>query len=227
MSRKQIIIILLVTLLVILALHSILVEFFSLNSLQKHAHAIKSIVNSNYLIAFFSFTLLYGILIALSFPGAAALTLLAGFLFGTTIGTISVNIGATAGATAAFLLTRMVAGSALQNRYADKLTLFNRHIEKNGAWYLLSIRLIPIFPFFLINVLAGLTRIPTLIFIWTTSLGIIPGSIVYTFAGKQLATIRTMNDIVSIKMLLAFSGLSFLSLLPLLLKTIGILPTKK
>jgi len=154
-------------------------------------------------------------------PGAAILTLLSGALFGSILGTILVNIGATAGATLSFLAARFVFGSSIQKKYATQLTKFNREVEENGAQYMLVLRLIPAFPFFLINPLAGLSKIPISTFIWTTSLGIIPGSFVYAFAGKQLASIDSVGGILSPGMIVAFGLLATLALLPVAWKKLS------
>jgi uncharacterized membrane protein YdjX (TVP38/TMEM64 family) len=146
------------------------------------------------------------------------LTLSGGFLFGALLGTLYVNAGATTGATLAFLFCRYAAGDWIQEKYLDKLITFNRELSENGYRYLLALRLIPLFPFFLINAGAGLTKIPLRTFVWTTSLGILPGSFVYAFAGKQLGSIESMGDIFSTEILIAFSLLALLVLVPVVVK---------
>ena len=152
---------------------------------------------------------------AFSLPGATILTLAAGYLFNFLIGAIYVNIGATTGAALAFLFARYVAGKSIQKKYADKLAKFNVELDKNGARYLLTLRFIPLFPFFLINIFAGLTNIPLRTFIWTTSLGILPGSLVYAYAGQQLGTIKSVGDIFTGKVLAAFLLLAAFALVPI------------
>ncbi|NJL59874.1 MAG: TVP38/TMEM64 family protein [Desulfobacteraceae bacterium] len=105
------------------------------------------------------FILIYIVSVALSIPGATLLTLIGGFLFGKWWGTLYVNVGATSGAMLAFLLSRYLLGETLQQKYDRQLKTMNHELEKNGVWYILSLRLLPVFPFFLINLVAGLTRI--------------------------------------------------------------------
>ena len=126
------------------------------------------------------------------------------------------NISATTGATLAFLFARYIAGQALQRKYGDKIAKFNDDLERNGWSYLLVLRFIPIFPFFLINIFAGLTKIPLRTFVWTTSLGIFPGSLIYAYAGQQLGTIKTVKDIFSRTILLAFLLLAALAVFPVI-----------
>ena len=108
--------------------------------------------------------------------------------------------------------------NVLQKKYQQQLRSFNSNLAKNGALYLLSLRFIPLFPFFLINILAGLTNLSLYTFIWTTSLGIIPGTLIYTFAGKQLTLLSSPQDMISGKFIIALLLLTGLTLLPLLFK---------
>jgi uncharacterized membrane protein YdjX (TVP38/TMEM64 family) len=102
----------------------------------------------------------------------------------------------------------------IQERYREQLEKFNSEMERNGPRYLLTLRLLPVFPFFLVNFLSGLTRVSLPTFLWTTSLGIIPGSMVYAFAGQQLETVRSVGDILSLKVLIAFGVLALFTFLP-------------
>jgi uncharacterized membrane protein YdjX (TVP38/TMEM64 family) len=139
-------------------------------------------------------------------------------LFGTFLGAVYANIGATLGAIGAFLLVRYSFGAALQRKYAQQLVRFNKAMHEEGMSYLLSVHFIAVIPFFLVNILAGLTQVPLWTFIWTTSVGIFPGSLVYAFAGQQLNTIENVRDIFSLKLLLAFLLLAMLAALPILIK---------
>jgi uncharacterized membrane protein YdjX (TVP38/TMEM64 family) len=159
----------------------------------------------------------YVLVVALSIPGATVLTLTAGFLFGFW-GVIYVNVGATAGAVLAFLAARYLLGEWIQQRYGERLAAFNREIAENGYHYLLTLRFIPLFPFFLINIFAGLTRVPLATFAWTTMVGILPGSFVYIYTGRELGIIEKPGDILSWQILLAFVLLGLLVSSPVLLK---------
>jgi uncharacterized membrane protein YdjX (TVP38/TMEM64 family) len=173
-----------------------------------------------YILFVLIFIVIYIIVVAMQLPGASFLTLGGGFLFGPLIGALYVNVGATLGATAAFFVARYILGSTLQEKFSKQLAKFNAEMDKNSALYLLTMRLIPAFPFFLINLLAGLTKIRARTFIWTTSLGIFPGSLVYAFAGSQLNRVKTLGDIMSPQVLMAFGFLILFSLIPIIVKKI-------
>ena len=177
-------------------------------------------VNAHYLLTVLLFIGIYITATALSVPGAIILTLAGGFLFGALPATLYVNIGATVGATLAFIAARYLLGNWVQGRYAEKLEKFNREIDRNGYSYLLSLRFLPVFPFFLINILAGLTKVHVQTFTWTTAVGILPGSLVYAYAGSRLGAIESTSDIVSLPMLLAFVALGLFSLVPTIVSMI-------
>lgn len=189
-------------------------DYITFENLQSNKEILEDFVKKYYIPSVFLFIIIYIISTALSVPGATVLTLAGGFLFGTALAVFCVNIGATTGATLAFLSSRYLIGKWVQNRYSDQLRRFNEELSRNGYLYLLTLRLIPVFPFFLINFFAGLTRIPLRTFVWTTAVGIIPGSFVYTFAGSQLNTIKSVDDIFSRKVLAAFLLLALFTLFP-------------
>jgi len=153
---------------------------------------------------------------ALSLPGAAVLSLAAGAIFGSVMGTVYANIAATIGATLAFLVVRYLLRDAVLNRFGTKLEHLNRELEARGLNYLLFLRLVPLFPFFLINLAAGLTRLPLRTFILGTMIGIIPGGFVYVNAGASLATIASLSDIVSPRVVGSFALLGLFALVPAL-----------
>src|SRR3989304_106438 len=161
-------------------------QYLTLEKFKQNREEIKNWVDSHYLKAVLLYIFSYTTIVISSIPIAGILTLISGFLFGTWLGAIYSNIGAIIGASFAFLMARYILGNFIQERYAKQLVHFNNDIEKYGALYLLTIHLAAFVPFFVINTLAGLTRIPLSTFIWTTSVGIFPGSLIYTYAGKQL-----------------------------------------
>jgi uncharacterized membrane protein YdjX (TVP38/TMEM64 family) len=161
-----------------------------------------------------SYIAVYILVTAFSIPGATIMTLAGGFVFGMALTVLCVNLAATTGAALAFLSARYLLGMRIQERYREQLEKFNSEIERNGPRYLLTLRLLPVFPFFLVNFLSGLTRVSLPTFLWTTSLGIIPGSVVYAFAGQQLETVRSVGDILSLKVLIAFGVLALFTFLP-------------
>lgn len=157
---------------------------------------------------------------ALALPGAAVLTLTAGFLFGSLWGTVYANLGATMGATVAFLAARYVLAEWIERRFGARLAALQQGFARNGFSYLLTLRLIPVFPFFLINVLSGLTRVSLGTYVLATAVGIIPGSFVYAYAGRQLGTLESLSEIASPRVLTAFTLLGVLALAPVLYRRI-------
>lgn len=160
----------------------------------------------------------YAFSVAFMIPVATLFSLAAGFMFGALWGTLIAVLGATLGAVASFYVARFILGESLQSKYAKELERFNKEFETNGYSYLFALRLLPIFPFFLINLLCGLTRIDVKTFFITTFIGIIPGGFAYTYAGSQLSAINELSDIFTKEMALAFVFLGLLSLLPVAYK---------
>lgn len=194
-------------------------QLLSLETFRQYRDQLLAFTDRHYIPTVAIFIFIYIAAVALSIPGATVLTLTAGFLFGF-IGVIYVNIGATAGACLAFLVARYLLGNWIQKRYDEKLASFNREIADNGYNYLLTLRFIPLFPFFLINIFAGLTRVPLTTFAWTTMVGILPGSFVYIYTGRQLGIIDKPGDIFSWQILLAFALLGLLVISPVIAKKI-------
>ncbi|MFH2129311.1 MAG: FAD-dependent oxidoreductase [bacterium] len=161
------------------------------------------------------FFIVYVITTALSIPGAAVLTLFGGALFGLLTGTVIISFASTIGATLAFLTSRFLLKDYVQSRFRDKLAIINRGIEKEGEYYLFTLRLIPVFPFFLINLTMGLTPIKLVKYYLVSQVGMLPGTIVYVFAGTQLAQIDSLQGILSPGLLAAFT---LLGLFPLVAK---------
>ncbi len=165
-------------------------------------------------LAYFS---LYVVVTALSLPGAVIMTLAGGAVFGLLWGFVLISFASTIGATLAFLVSRYLLRDSVQNRFADKLEAINRGIEKEGSFYLFTLRLVPIFPFFLINILMGLTPIKTWTYYWVSQLGMLAGTVVYVNAGTQLAKIDSLSGILSPGLLISFA---LLGIFPLIAKKI-------
>ncbi len=189
-------------------------QYLTLETLQKNRDALLALVRQRYFLSVVLYILVYIGVVSLNIPGGAVLTLAGGYLFGTLAAVVFVNIGASAGAVLAFLSSRYLLGLRIQESYAAQLAKFNQEMERNGARYLLTLRLVPVFPFFLVNFLAGLTRVPLATFFWTTSLGIIPATALFAFAGQQIATVRSASDVLSLRILAAFLALALLTLMP-------------
>jgi pyruvate/2-oxoglutarate dehydrogenase complex dihydrolipoamide dehydrogenase (E3) component/uncharacterized membrane protein YdjX (TVP38/TMEM64 family) len=143
------------------------------------------------------FFAVYVAVTALSFPGAAILTLAAGAVFGLVMGTIIVSFASSIGATLAFLAARFVLGESVQNKFGQRMAEINKGVEKEGAFYLFTLRLVPLVPFFVINLLMGLTKMKTLTFYWVSQLGMFLGTVVFVNAGTQLAKIDSLKGILS------------------------------
>lgn len=195
-------------------------KILSFENLVLYADKLQSYVNSHFAFSAMLFILIYTISVSMSVPGAAVLTLAGGFLFGIIKGVIFVNISATTGAMVIFLISRHLAGNYLQKKYGKNLEKFNRELEKNGVYYLLTLRLIPVFPFFLINIMAGLSNIKPLVFAWTTALGIIPGSFLYCMAGRRIGELQSVKDIFTKETFLVMVLLAFFALIPVIISKI-------
>jgi uncharacterized membrane protein YdjX (TVP38/TMEM64 family) len=164
-----------------------------------------------YPLAVTAFIVTYIVQTACSLPGATVMTLLGGFLFGSVFGMLYVNLGATTGATLAFLTARYLLQGWVQRTLGDRLAPLQEGFARNAFSYLLTLRLIPLFPFFVINLLSGLTGVNTRTYVAATSLGILPGSFVYTYAGSQLGSINSLSEIASPRVVLALTFLGLLT----------------
>lgn len=189
-------------------------QYVTLEALKENKDALKVYTRENYLLTVIFFIAIYAIQTGLSLPGATILTLTGGFLFDTLWGAFFVNLGATSGAVLAFMATRYLFRDSVERRFGKRLAGMQSGFEDNGFNYLLTLRLIPLFPFFLVNLASGMTRIKLSTYIGATAIGILPGSIVYTHAGKQLGEINSLKDIASPGVLGAFVLLGLLSLVP-------------
>lgn len=216
MNAKKIVIALIAVISVAIFFWLDLQNYFTLQALKANRQVLLEYYAAHKLIMVAGFMALYILQTALSLPGAAILSLAAGAVFGTVMGTIYANIAATIGATLAFLVTRYLLRDVFLNKFGGKLEGMNRGLEARGFNYLLFLRLVPIFPFFLVNLAAGLTRMPLRTFFLGTMLGIIPGGFVYVNAGASLATIDSLSGIASPRVLGSFTLLGLFALLPVL-----------
>ncbi len=155
------------------------------------------------------FFLLYVAVTGLSIPGAAIMSLVAGALFGVVIGTLIVSFASTMGATLAFLSSRYLLRDWVQGKFGERLRAVDDGLEKDGAFYLFTLRLIPVFPFFVINLLMGLTRIKTGTFFWVSQIGMLPATIVFVNAGTQISRIESTAGLLSPTLIASFVALAF------------------
>ena len=215
MNKTKITLFAIIILLVALFFVFDLGQYFNLEYLKEKQAAMDAYYEREPVTTTVSYFLLYVIITGLSLPGAAILTLAAGAIFGVLWGTIVVSFASTIGATLAFLFSRYLFREAIQGRFADKLTAINRGMEEEGAFYLFTLRLVPIFPFFIINLVMGLTTIRVLTFFLVSQVGMLAGTIVYVNAGTQIAKIEQFEDILSLELILSFA---LLGIFPLLAK---------
>ena len=215
MNKTKITVFTVIILLVALFFVFDLGQYFNLEYLKEKQAAMDAYYEREPVTTTVSYFLLYVIITGLSLPGAAILTLAAGAIFGVLWGTIVVSFASTIGATLAFLFSRYLFRQAIQGRFADKLTAINRGMEEEGAFYLFTLRLVPIFPFFIINLVMGLTTIRVLTFFLVSQVGMLAGTIVYVNAGTQIAKIEQLRDILSLELILSFA---LLGIFPLLAK---------
>lgn len=148
---------------------------------------------------------IYVVVTALSLPGAAVMTIAGGALFGLWQGLLLVSFASSIGATLAFLVARFVLRGSVEKRFGERLKTINRGIERDGAFYLFTLRLVPLFPFFVINLVMGLTRLKTWTFYWVSQIGMLGGTAVYVNAGTQLADIESVGGIFSAELILSFA----------------------
>jgi uncharacterized membrane protein YdjX (TVP38/TMEM64 family) len=191
-------------------------RYLSLESLKANRDRLLLFTEEHYLASVAIFIGSYCLLVSASLPGAVFFTLAGGFLFGSLLGTVYINLGATSGATLAFLSARYLFRDWIEGKFGGYLRLIQDGISKNGFSYLMTLRLIPVAPFFLINPLCGLTRMPLGTYVLATAVGIIPGTFVYAYAGRQLGTINSLKEIASPNVLTAFTLLGLLALVPTL-----------
>ncbi|PHS59452.1 MAG: pyridine nucleotide-disulfide oxidoreductase [Alteromonas sp.] len=178
--------------------------YLTLDGLKGSLDTFTQQIEENPLVSIGVFFAIYVAVTALSLPGAAILTLAAGALFGLVQGFVIVSFASSVGATLAFLVARFILRDTVRKRFGEKLKKIDEGVEKQGAFYLFTLRLVPVFPFFLINLLMGLTSIKTWTFYWVSQLGMLAGTIVYVNAGTQLAQIDSLSGIVSPGLILSF-----------------------
>ena len=195
-------------------------RFLSLATLKDNRDSLLAFTDASFVSAVGIFIVAYVVVAGLSLPGAVILTLAGGFLFGAVFATVFINIGATTGATLAFLTARYLLRDAVEQKFGKWLGPFQEGFAKNAFSYLLTLRLIPLFPFFVVNLVSGLTRVNIGTYIAATAIGIIPGSFVYAYAGRQLGTINSLKEIASPNVIGAFVLLGILALIPVIYKKV-------
>ncbi len=172
-------------------------QLITFENLHENKMRLHDYVSAHYFQSVLMYIGIYILVIALNLPGAGVMTFSGGVLFGILPAMLFVNISATIGGGIAFIVARKFFGIFIQNKFGERLQKFNDDIDRHGKNYLLTMRLIPIFPFFFVNIAAGLTKISFMTFVWTTSLGTIPGTFAYVFAGHNISNIAGGEEILS------------------------------
>ncbi|MET2897882.1 TVP38/TMEM64 family protein [Vibrio rotiferianus] len=190
-------------------------QYLTLENAKAQQEALNAFISQNFVFAAATYFFAYIAITAFSIPGAAVVTLLGAALFGFWTSLLLVSFASTIGATIAFLSSRYLLREWVQSKFGNKLGAINEGVEKDGSFYLFSLRLIPVFPFFLINLLMGLTPMTIARFYLTSQVGMLPGTAVYLNAGTQLATIDSLSGIVSPTVLASFA---LLGLFPIIAK---------
>jgi uncharacterized membrane protein YdjX (TVP38/TMEM64 family) len=202
---------------VMLFLYLDLGRFLTLDYLKGSQERFQELYQQRRFMVIATYMAVYIVVTALSLPGAAVMTLAGGALFGLITGTVVVSFASTIGATCACLAARFVLRDWVQSKFGDRLAAINRGMEKEGPFYLFSLRLIPIFPFFVINLLMGLTSIPLRTYFWVSQVGMLPATIVFVNAGKEIAKIDSLAGIASPTLIASFI---ILGLFPISVKKI-------
>jgi pyruvate/2-oxoglutarate dehydrogenase complex dihydrolipoamide dehydrogenase (E3) component/uncharacterized membrane protein YdjX (TVP38/TMEM64 family) len=192
-------------------------RYLSLEFIKSEQGALETWRAANPLMAALTFFAVYVVVTGLSLPGATILTLAAGAIFGLGWGTLIASFAASIGATLAFVMSRLVLRDWVQSKFGERLAAINEGVHKDGGFYLFTLRVVPAFPFFLINLAMGLTHIGTLTFYWVSQLGMLLGTLVYVNAGTQLARIDKLADVASPGLLVSFA---LLGVFPLIAKKI-------
>ncbi len=190
-------------------------RYFTLSFLKESRDSFAALYSRSPALVIGVYFMIYLVVAALALPGAVVMTLAGGALLGLFVGTVVVSFASTIGATLACFFSRFLLRDWVQSKFGDKLESVNRGIQREGAFYLFTLRLIPIFPFFIINLVMGLTRMPLFRYYWVSQLGMFPATLVYVNAGKELGKIESVAGILSPALLVSFA---VLGLFPIVVK---------
>ena len=190
-------------------------QYLSFETIKEQHKKLILLIDSNFIFYFILFFFIYIIVTAFALPFAAIKTVLAGALFGLIPGVILTSFASSIGSTLCFLMSRFVLRDFVQNKYSKYLDKINKGIKEDGIYYLFFLRLSPIFPFFIINLVFGLTKMKTMTFYIISQIGMLIGTVVFVNAGVQLSKISSMSDILSFNLILSFI---LIGLVPLIIK---------
>ena len=217
MKRNQIILLGAIVILVALFFYFDLGRYINLEFFQAQRAAVVDYYVDNRVVTIVAFLAIYIGMAALSLPGATIMTLAAGAVFGLPVGLVLVSFASTIGATLACMLARYLFRDAVQNRFGKYLGKINEGVEKDGAFYLFALRLVPAFPFFVVNLVMALTPIRLWTFYWVSQAGMLAGTAVYVNAGKEIGQLESLSGILSPTLLISFA---LLGVFPIIAKKV-------
>ena len=198
-------------------------EYVNLETLKANREFLAGLVENNFIMVFLGFIALYALLVGISFPGAGFLSIFGGFLFGTFTGAFGIVIGATIGACIIFMAVRMALGDAMAEKMGPYMKKFEQGLNKNELSYLFILRLVPLFPFFVVNVVPALFNVKFRNYALSTALGIIPGSLVYASIGdgasaifEQGGDLKLSGVMTEPRVLFPIIGLACLAMIPII-----------
>jgi uncharacterized membrane protein YdjX (TVP38/TMEM64 family) len=192
-------------------------QYLTLSYLKGSLDKLKTLYENHRLMVIAGYFIIYVLTTSLSLPGASPLGIAGGALFGFWTATIVVSFASTIGAALSCSISRFLLRDWIQNKFGDKIAKVNEGIEKEGAFYLFSLRLIPLFPFWMINLAMGLTKMSLLKFYWVSQVGMLPGTMVFVNAGKELAKIESLKGIFSPSLIISFA---LIGIFPIVIKKI-------
>lgn len=202
-------------------------SYISLDTLKEHQNFLKTFVKENFVIASLLYSLIYFAIVSLSVPAATIMTLVGGFLFGQAVATICVVLSASFGACVVFLSAKFASRNSIKKRYGSWVEKMKDGFEKNAFLYMLTLRLMPIFPFVIINIVSGILQIRLKTFFFSTLIGIIPGTYIYVSVGVAMRTLLnednfTPESLLSPEIFIALFGLGMLAFLPIIYRKLRI-----
>jgi len=217
MKLKKILILIIIVGLIVAVKVFGLDQYLTLSYLKGSLDSLKSLYANHSLMVIAGYFFIYVLTTSLSLPGASPLGIAGGALFGFWTATIVVSFASTIGAALSCSISRFLLRDWIQNKFGDKIAKVNEGIEKEGAFYLFSLRLIPLFPFWMINLAMGLTKMSLLKFYWVSQVGMLPGTMVFVNAGKELAKIESLKGIFSPSLIISFA---LIGIFPIVIKKI-------
>ena len=203
-KKKIVILVIVISLIVAFKVFN-LGQYLTLSYLKESLDKFNDLYEKHQALVIAGYFIIYVLTTSLSLPGASPLGIVGGALFGFWVATLVVSFASTIGATLACFISRFLLRDWVQSKFSDKIAKVNEGIEKEGAFYLFTLRLIPIFPFWMINLVMGLTKMPLSRFYWVSQIGMLPGTMVYVNAGKELAKIESVKGIFSPRLIISFA----------------------